>query len=82
MAALGRSGIAMEAERVDIWIDRVRVVAGGIGLGKSEEKRAAEVMAGDAFTVAIDLREGSCEDRVVTCDLTHEYVSINANYRT
>jgi glutamate N-acetyltransferase/amino-acid N-acetyltransferase len=39
-------------------------------------------MAGRAFTISIDLHQGAFQDSVTTCDLTHDYVSINANYRT
>jgi len=34
------------------------------------------------FSVTVDLRRGAYEDHVITCDLSHEYVSINADYRT
>jgi glutamate N-acetyltransferase / amino-acid N-acetyltransferase len=82
MAALGRSGIDMIEERVDIWVDQVRIVARGLGKGPEAEKEAAAIMAGKAFTLAIDLHQGTHHDSVLTCDLTHEYVSINADYRT
>ena len=82
MAALGRAGIEMEEERVDIWVDDVQIVAAGLGKGAEPEERASDIMAREAFTVTIDLNKGTCEDRVVTCDLTHEYISINAAYRT
>jgi glutamate N-acetyltransferase/amino-acid N-acetyltransferase len=82
MAALGRSGIDMIEERVDIWIDQVRIVARGLGKGPEMEKQASEIMTGKEFTLTIDLHLGGHHDSVLTCDLTHEYVSINANYRT
>lgn len=82
IAALGRSGIRMSPERVDIRIGKVPIVSGGIGLGQEAEKKAAEVMTGRAFTISIDLHQGAFQDSVTTCDLTHDYVSINANYRT
>lgn len=82
MGALGRSGITMEEETVSIWIDDVRIVEGGLGLGAAEEKKAAERMKREAFSLTIDLHQGGCEFQITTCDLTHEYVSINADYRT
>jgi glutamate N-acetyltransferase / amino-acid N-acetyltransferase len=82
MAALGRSGIDMIEERVDIWVDRVRIVARGVGKGPDKEKEAAAIMSGKEFTLTIDLHQGACNDSVLTCDLSHEYVSINADYRT
>lgn len=82
MAALGRSGIRMQEEKVAIWLDDVKIVEGGMGVGAAAEEKAQERMKGKEFSVTVDLGQGSHEDRILTCDLTHEYVSINANYRT
>lgn len=82
MAALGRSGIDMMEERVDIWIDQVRIVARGLGKGPEVEKQASDIMTGKEFTLTIDLHQGGHHDTILTCDLTHEYVTINADYRT
>ena len=82
IAALGRAEIRMEEKRVNIWIDDIQIVGDGLGIGVEAEKEASGKMTGKEFTVTIDLQQGSCEDRVVTCDLTHDYVSINADYRT
>jgi glutamate N-acetyltransferase/amino-acid N-acetyltransferase len=82
MAALGRAGIAMAEAAVDIWIDEVQIVSGGLGLGDEQERRAAERMTRKEFSIVVDLHQGGYGDHVFTCDLTHDYVSINANYRT
>ncbi len=82
MAALGRSHIVMNEENVDIWVNDVQIVASGLGLGMAQEKKAAKKMSEKEFTLTIDLHQGPYEERVNTCDLTHEYVSINADYRT
>jgi glutamate N-acetyltransferase/amino-acid N-acetyltransferase len=82
MAALGRSGIQMKEELVDIWIDGVKIVEGGIGQGMSAERSASQKMANKEFSVLVALHQGEHEDRILTCDLTHEYVTINATYRT
>ncbi len=82
MAALGRAEIEMREDRVDIWIDDVRIVAGGLGRGSEAEKLAAEIMTRNEFSLTVDLNEGGYHDRMLTCDLTHEYVTINADYRT
>jgi glutamate N-acetyltransferase/amino-acid N-acetyltransferase len=82
MAALGRSGIHMEERDISMWIDGVKIVEGGLGTGVDQEKKAAEKMAHSEFSLIIDLNQGKYEDQIVTCDLTHEYVSINADYRT
>jgi glutamate N-acetyltransferase/amino-acid N-acetyltransferase len=82
MAALGRARIRMEPEDVDMWIDDVLIVSEGLGKGSGPEKNAAEKMTQKQFSVTIDLHQGDFQDHIFTCDLTHEYVTINANYRT
>ena len=82
MAALGRADIEMDETRVDIWINDVQIVSGGIGNGVAVEKQAAEIMTRTEFMLSIDLHQGTHFEHVVTSDLTHEYISINANYRT
>jgi glutamate N-acetyltransferase/amino-acid N-acetyltransferase len=82
MGALGRSEISMEEEAVSIWIDDVQIVQGGLGMGPDAEKKAADRMKGEEFFLTIDLCQGEYEYQMTTCDLTHEYVSINADYRT
>jgi len=82
MAALGRSGIRMREEKVSIRIDGVKIVEGGLGSGEGSERKAAERMTNKEFTLSIDLHQGEHEDTIITCDLTHEYININADYRT
>ena len=72
----------MEEKHVNIWIDDIQIVDDGLGIGVEAEKKASGKMTGKEFTVTIELHQGSFEDRIVTCDLTHDYVSINADYRT
>jgi len=82
MAALGRSGIRMKEAKVGIWVDKVQIVRQGLGVGAEAERIAQERMKEREFSVVIDLRQGPHVDSILTCDLTHEYVSINADYRT
>jgi len=82
MAALGRAGIALKESATDIWIDDVQIVKDGIGCGTEAEKMAAERMENDAFMVRIDMHLGPFAEKIYTCDLSHEYVSINADYRS
>jgi glutamate N-acetyltransferase/amino-acid N-acetyltransferase len=82
MAALGRSDIRMREDKISIWIDGIKIVEGGLGTGVAHEKEAAEKMKSKEFTLTIDLNIGEREDMILTCDLTHDYVSINADYRT
>ena len=82
MAALGRAEIEMREDQVDIWIDDVRIVAKGLGRGAEAEELAAEIMTRNEFSLTVDLHQGGYHERMLTCDLTHEYVTINADYRT
>ena len=82
MAALGRSDIRMRAEDVDIWVDDVQIVRGGLGLGLDTECAAAERMRREEFELTIDLHQGAFEEQILTCDLSHDYININADYRT
>ncbi len=82
MAVLGRSGIRMREEDISIWVDDVKIVVGGLGNGPDSETEAAKRMAEKEFSVTIDLHQGKYEDRILTCDLTHDYITINAEYRT
>jgi glutamate N-acetyltransferase/amino-acid N-acetyltransferase len=82
MAALGRAGIHMTESKVDIWIDDIKIVEGGMGKGLEAERLAGEKMHNREFAVTIDLNEGGFSERLLASDLTHEYISINASYRT
>ncbi|MCD6293775.1 MAG: bifunctional glutamate N-acetyltransferase/amino-acid acetyltransferase ArgJ [Deltaproteobacteria bacterium] len=82
MAALGRADVDMDETHVDIRVNDVQIVSGGLGSGEEAEKQAAEIMTRKEFVLSIDLHRGSHRDHIVTCDLTHEYININADYRT
>ena len=82
MGALGRSNISMQEEDVHIWVDEIKIVEGGLAIGADAEKQASKRMAQKEFSVTVDLRQGKHQDQVVTCDLTPDYIAINADYRT
>ena len=83
MAALGRSGVAMDEKKVQIWINETRIVDSGLMISEKEEKEAAEKMKkADQITIAIHLNQGKYAERMLTCDLTYDYIRINADYRT
>jgi glutamate N-acetyltransferase/amino-acid N-acetyltransferase len=82
MGALGRSDIVMQEDKVNLFIDDILIVRNGLGIGENSEKKAAEIMKNHEFKLLIQLNQGNFQDRIITSDLTHEYVSINADYRT
>lgn len=82
IAALGRSGLVFDADRVAIAFDDVVMVENGVGRGKEVEAAATKVLQQKEFTVTVDLHDGEAMAEVFTCDFSMEYVTINADYRT
>jgi glutamate N-acetyltransferase/amino-acid N-acetyltransferase len=82
MAAVGRAGVPINPETIDILFDNVHVVKDGQGCGKKTEAGAATVLKSDRFTITIDLNMGSEGAVVHTCDFSMDYVRINADYRS
>ena len=82
MAALGRSGIALDESRIQIWIEGIQIVDNGLMVSEKQERKAAEKMKKKHISIILNLNQGKWEDRVTTCDLTYDYVRINAGYRT
>ncbi len=81
MAALGYSGIKFREEKVDISFGNVKVVRKGIGTGK--DKKANHYLKNNKeIKILVNLNKGKSSARVLTCDLTEEYVKVNAEYRT
>ncbi len=82
IAALGRCGASFDPEVVDIAFDGVLMVKDGVGLGEEVEKKATKVLQQSKFQLNIDLKAGPCARTIYTCDLSVDYVKINADYRT
>jgi glutamate N-acetyltransferase/amino-acid N-acetyltransferase len=82
MAAAGRSGAVFSPERVRIWIDAEPVFEYGLRAPAFNEAAAHAAMLQPEYTILIDLGEGTAATRFLTCDLTVEYVHINADYST
>jgi glutamate N-acetyltransferase/amino-acid N-acetyltransferase len=83
LAAVGRAGVArLDIERVRIWLDDCLIVSGGGRDPTYTEVAGRAVMARDAFRIRVGLGRGEITTRVLTCDLSYDYVRINAEYRT
>jgi glutamate N-acetyltransferase/amino-acid N-acetyltransferase len=80
MAALGYSGADIREEKVDISFGRVKVVKNGLAAGRDAE--AGEVLKKKHIKIVIDLNIGRSSAKVLTCDMTEEYIRVNADYRT
>ena len=82
LAAAGRSGAALDPSRVDVFIGPVQMVSNGSGCGKEAEASATRVLKTDEFGITVDLHLGAGRAAVYTCDLSIDYVKINADYRS
>ncbi len=82
LAAMGSSGIYFDPHKVNIFIGPIKIVENGLGVGLDAEKMAREIMKKKEFTILIDLSQGKAQAEVITCDLSYEYIKINAEYRT
>lgn len=82
LAAMGRSGVRFNPDRVDIAIGNVVLVRDGLAVGKTAEKEATALLKEKNIVVCLDLKDGvSCEE-MYTCDFSLDYVKINADYRS
>jgi len=82
IAAMGRSGIRFNPDRVDIAFGDVLIVKNGLCLGEKAEQKATEILKKKQFSVCIDLKDGAGCEEIYTCDFSIDYVKINADYRT
>ena len=83
LAAVGRARIPnLQVERVNIYLEDVCIVADGGRAPAYREELGRDVMAGEEITVRVELGRGEGCARVWTCDLSYDYVRINAEYRT
>jgi len=82
LCAIGNAGVAIDPARLGLAIGGVEVVKRGAVAPGYDEAAAAAVMQTPAYTITADLGGGKARARVLACDLSHEYVSINADYRS
>ena len=80
--ALGKSGAAAERDLIKIWLGDILVAEQGWVAASYSEERGAAYMKNAELVIAVDLGMGSGVATVWTCDLTHDYISINADYRS
>ena len=82
LGAVGRAGVPVDPEKIDIFFDAVQMVENGLGCGKDAEAEATKVLRQEEFRITIDLHLGQELETVYTCDFSIDYVKINADYRT
>ena len=80
--AIGKSGAAADRDRLSIRFGDVQVARDGWRDPEYSEEAAAAHMKGEDISIAVDLGLGEGTATVWTCDLTHGYIEINADYRS
>jgi glutamate N-acetyltransferase/amino-acid N-acetyltransferase len=81
MMAAGRSGARVDQDRASVWIGPHCVLDRGQPT-TVDLKAVSEAMAGELVSIRVDLGAGEAQATAWGCNLTHEYVSINADYTT
>jgi len=83
LAAIGYAGVDdLDVSKLDLYLDDVLVAKNGGRNPEYQEADGQRVMKQSEITVRVQLARGDAEATVWTCDLSHDYVSINADYRS
>ncbi len=82
ICAVGYSGIKFDPAQLKVWIGEQVVFEGGMRAAMFDKAAAHEEMSRREYTITLDLGEGDASCTFLTCDLTEEYVRINADYST
>ncbi len=80
--AIGKSGQSANRDKIKIYIGDEKVTQNGMVYENYSELRATEHLKQDNISLEIDVGVGKASSTVYTCDLTHKYININANYRS
>ena len=85
LCALGYSGVQFDPEKVDLYFEskagKIKIIENGVSTGYSEEE-ATKILSEDAVTAIADMKMGEASATAWGCDLTYDYVKINADYRS
>ncbi len=85
LCAMGYSGAQFDPEKVDLYFEskagKIKIIENGVATGYSEEE-ATRILSEEAVTAVADVKMGTCTATAWGCDLTYDYVKINADYRS
>lgn len=85
LCAMGYSGAQFDPEKVDLYFEsragKIKIIENGVSTGYSEEE-ATRILSEEAVTAIADIKMGDCTATAWGCDLTYDYVKINADYRS
>ncbi len=82
IAAIGRSGVAIDPNKVSVRFNDIVMVQRGVGTGLEAERKIAQVFKQKEFTITVQLGQGQAHAHMWTTDLSYDYVRINASYRS
>lgn len=83
VAAIGYAGVkGLVAQQVNVWLNQVLIVENGGRAASYTEEAGKSVISQSEFSIRINLGRGNINEQVWSCDLSHEYVTINAEYRS
>lgn len=82
LAAVGRAGVDMDIDKIEIYLDDVCIVRDGGRAASYTEEQGQRVMSQEDITIKINLNAGDSSALIWTSDLSYDYVKINAEYRT
>ncbi|MDQ2954450.1 MAG: bifunctional glutamate N-acetyltransferase/amino-acid acetyltransferase ArgJ, partial [Pseudomonadota bacterium] len=80
--AVGKAGEPADRDKLSIWFNDIRVAHKGARAQGYDEAKVSESMKNPKISLKVQLDLGRGKDRVLTCDLTKEYIAINADYRS
>ena len=81
LAALGRAGVKVNPDKIDIYIGDVMTAKDGMAV-KFDEKKAKKILQQKECVITIDVKSGKQESKYYTCDFSYDYVKINGSYRS
>jgi glutamate N-acetyltransferase/amino-acid N-acetyltransferase len=82
LCAIGYAGVELDVSKINLYLDEVWVARDGGRNPDYKEEDGQRVMQQSEITVRVKLARGKASATVYTCDLSHDYVSINADYRS
>lgn len=83
LAAVGKAGVPeLDVSKIQVWLDDVQICRDGGAAPDYTEAQGSAVMKQEEITIRIALGRGEAVDTVWTCDLSYDYVKINADYRS
>ena len=85
LCAMGYSGAQFDPEKVDLYFEskagKIQIIENGVAVDYSEEE-ATKILSEDGVTAIADIKMGDCAATAWGCDLTYDYIKINADYRS